>query len=166
MRREVKKLMTAALSMAIIVAAGNTINSGASQKKEKIPEMAFSFELKDNYYGTKNKGNTVQRKTSDLNNAWGVHFKTSNEETKNNAATYTIFYIAEVIKNDYNKTASAMHKIKEGTRFRYYSAYRNVSPGPTALYAKDNKDGSTSGYTVTGMWTPEAGVAPTNDGDD
>ena len=90
MRREVKKLMTAALSMAIIVAAGNTINRGASQKKEKIPEMAFSFKLKDNYYGTKNEGNTVQRKTSDLNNAWGVHFKTSNEETKNNAATYTI----------------------------------------------------------------------------
>ena len=53
MRREVKKLMTAALSMAIIVAAGNTINSGASQKKEKIPEIKNIKLIKENEDGTK-----------------------------------------------------------------------------------------------------------------
>ena len=89
----------------------------------------------------------------------------TDEQTKDNKKTYTIFYIAEVVKNETNKYGSALHKIQEGSGFKTYSTYRNVSPGPTALYAKDNKDGSREAYTITGTWSPQIGDTPENDGE-
>ena len=163
MRKEIKKLIAATMSMALVLGVGNMVNSSAAEKK--IAYRAFSFKVESGYAATKNKGDTVKRTTNDVSNAWGVNFKTSDEPTKDNKKTYTIFYIAEVVKNETNKYGSSLHKIQEGSGLKTYSAYRNVSPGPTALYAKDNKDGSREAYTITGTWSPQIGDTPENDGE-
>ena len=172
MRKEIKKLIAATMSMALVLGVGNMVNSSAAEKK--IAYRAFSFKVESGYAATKNKGDTVKRTTNDVSNAWGVNFKTSDEPTKDNKKTYTIFYIAEVVKNEVGnitdikigkKLIKIEEIIQEGSGLKTYSAYRNVSPGPTALYAKDNKDGSREAYTITGTWSPQIGDTPENDGE-
>ena len=82
MRKEIKKLIAATMSMALVLGVGNMVNSSAAEKK--IAYRAFSFKVESGYAATKNKGDTVKRTTNDVSNAWGVNFKTSDEPTKDN----------------------------------------------------------------------------------
>ena len=85
MRKEIKKLIAATMSMALVLGVGNMVNSSAAEKK--IAYRAFSFKVESGYAATKNKGDTVKRTTNDVSNAWGVNFKTSDEPTKDNKKT-------------------------------------------------------------------------------
>lgn len=69
MRREIKKLIAATMSMALVLGVGNMVNSSAAEKK--IAYRAFSFKVESGYAATKNKGYTVKRTTNDVSNAWG-----------------------------------------------------------------------------------------------
>lgn len=163
MRKEVKKIMAATLSLAMLIGAGNTVCSASNDKA--VPVRGFNFKLNDMSV-PKNSGDRIKRTTDKTNEAWAIRFDKSNEETTDDRKTYTIFYLGKINDGDINGYGSAKHKIKEGSTLRYYSAYRNVSPGLTTLYGKDNKDSTTKGYTVTGIWTPQTKHAPVHDDQD
>lgn len=166
MRREIKKLIAATMSMAMLIGAGNTVMSSASGAG--APRKSFSFKIKADYKPSISVDNYLEnyvyRSTADSNNAWMVDFRNSNE-TKTGHTT-TMFYIGVVTpKGQNNKYGSAVHSVVLGSGQKYFSAYSIANKNKIVLYGKDNKDGTTGSYTVSGYWSPQTGKFPVDDRD-
>ncbi len=160
MRSEVKKLMVATLSMAMLIGAGNTINSKANSDEDEMPAIAYNFEVKANCAASKNPGN-IYRRSHKTDNAWSVCMDSSNE--KKDSRTSTRFYLGKVTTTGVNQYGSALHTVRERDGIKYYSAYSKVCPGMVCLYARDNEDGTTGKYKITGSWSAQTACAPKND---
>ena len=166
MRKEVKKIMVAMLGMAVLVGAGNAACSNASGAA--APRKSFSFKIKEDYKPSisvdKYWENYVFRSTTDSNNAWMGDFRNTSE-TKN-GHPITQFYIGVVTpKGQDNRYGSAVHSVKLGSGQRYFSAYSIANKNKIVLYGKDNKDGTTGSYSVSGYWSPQTGKFPVDDRD-
>lgn len=151
MRKEVKKLMAATLGLSIVIGAGNVIDSSAASGGAK--NIGFSFLVKEECQPT-NSESYYKRTAKDPRNAWGVQLDHS---TEGKGHTATLFYLGKVNEGKMNEHGSEKHKIKEGEAMKYFAAYQNVSPGLTALYARDNDDDSLGKYSVYGFWNPQSG---------
>lgn len=157
MRKEVKKLMVAMLGLSIVIGAGNVIDSSAASALDK---QAFSFKVKADHKRNHTK-NSMHRTSNATDNAWMVDFRSSDETTTGKTAT--IFYLGIVNKNGDNGYGSAYRTVKEGSGPKYYSPYDNTYKKNIVLYAMDNKDGTTNGYSITGYWSAQSGKKPVDD---
>lgn len=151
MRKEIKKIVAATLSLALLIGVGNTINSSAATGGAK--KRSFSFAVNGDCKPT-NSEDYYYRSTDNVRNAWGVQLDYSNEAKGN---TVTLFYLGKVNDGKKNEHGSSKQRIKEGEAMRYFQAYKNVSPGKTALYARDNDDDTLGSYSVYGYWNPQSG---------
>ena len=161
MRKEIKKLIAATMSMALVLGVGNTVNIKAGTES-KIKAESFCFEIKSHCAASRNPG-SIKRTSHKTDNAWSVDFRKSNES--GSGRTSTRFYLGKVIPNHTNEYGSALHTIQEGSGNKYYSAYSKVCPATVCLYGRDNDDGISEKYTVSGYWSPQTWHDPTNDGD-
>lgn len=159
-KKERAKLLSLVLLLALVVSISAPLMSYAAAADNNY---GFSFKIKADQLPSKNDDKRY-RGTDRTDSAWKVQFNTSSESGI--GKTKTIFYLGAYNPNGNNKVASAYHTIKEGSEAKYYSAYTNASKKYVYLYGKDNDDGSTSGYTVTGLWDEETGKSPVNDGED
>ena len=161
MRKEIKKIVAATLSLALLVGVGSVENSSAHG--EALSNSLFSFDIRHNYLKS-HDDNDRKRDTTDTENAWGVQLNTSKETKKNKSVT--IFYLGiKTTKGQYNDYGSDKHKVHVGWGMRYYTAYEKAGNKNVLLYGMDNTDGTTDAYHVTGYWSPQTGKDPANDTD-
>lgn len=157
MRKEVKKIMAATLSLAMLMGVGNTVDSSAANALNK---KAFSFNVESNH-GRNHTKESMKRTAKATDNAWMVDFRASNETSSGNTAT--IFYLGIVKKNANNGYGSAYRTVKEGSGPKYFSPYDTTYNKDIVLYAMDNKDGTTNGYSISGYWNAQSGHKPVDD---
>ena len=142
MRKEIKKLIAATMSLAMLVGAGNVTTSSARGKS--LGQSLFSFDIRHNYQNS-SSGNTRKRETKDMENAWGVQLNTS--------------------KDGKYRMGSDKHKVHARWGMRYYTAYDNTGGKNVTLFGQDNVDKTTDKYHVTGYWSPQTGKDPEHDMD-
>lgn len=70
MRKEIKKLIAATMSMALVLGVGNTVNIKAGTES-KIKAESFCFEIKSHCAASRNPG-SIKRTSHKTDNAWSV----------------------------------------------------------------------------------------------
>ncbi len=162
MRKEIKKLIAATMSMALVLGVGNTVNIKAGTNAEDpVAARAFCISVKEKCEASIAEKSSTKRTSKKTDNAWSVKFISSTESTS--GKTSTRFYLGKVISNGTNQYGSPLHTIRVGEKTKYYSAYPKACPATVCLYARDNEDGTTGAYSVTGRWSPQSGNRPVND---
>lgn len=160
MRKEIKKLIAATMSLAMLVGAGNVTTSSARGKS--LGQSLFSFDIRHNYQNS-SSGNTRKRETKDMENAWGVQLNTSKEAKDNRSVT--IFCLKVKTSDGKYRMGSDKHKVHARWGMRYYTAYDNTGGKNVTLFGQDNVDKTTDKYHVTGYWSPQTGKDPEHDMD-